>query len=441
MARYKTTDTTLRLLVLAAILGSALAATAAWAAPDSAEAERLFAEARTICERDDGRLWGRSLCGPILLVDYTDRAVLANQPDQTGVLKRDGAIFRGVLPDGVIIANTPTEWSGTRWTQLVAPMPTDESKRHVLIAHELFHRIQPLLGLTRPEAGNSHLDTLDGRHLLQLEWRALARALRATTAAQRRSAILDALAFRQERYRIFPAAAADEAALEVAEGVPEYTGVKLGLTNSRDRIAFGVYDLSAFVAAPTFVRSFAYATGPAYGLLLDRADPAWRGKLNSGKRLDQLLGSALKQKEVDDRSIAQRAYRYDDGALHATEVRRDKERQARLAAFRTRLVDGPVLILPLADSNYQFNPQTLVPLDGHGTIYPSMRLLDEWGALEVEHGGALVGKRQATVGAAGIDPSGTSGDGWRLVLNAGWHVQNGERAGDLIVVRGGAEGR
>ena len=47
--------------------------------------------------------------------------------------------------------------------------------RHVTLAHELFHRIQSGLGLTRPEAGNRHLDTLEGRYLLQLEWRALAR--------------------------------------------------------------------------------------------------------------------------------------------------------------------------------------------------------------------------------------------------------------------------
>ena len=426
-----------RTAALVALLLSGVWVWPAAAAPDATDAARLFDEAREICERDHGQLWGRSLCGPILLVDYTDRAVLTNQADAGGKLVREGALFRGVLPDSVIIANTPTQWSDTWWTQLVGPMPTDAAKRHVLLAHELFHRIQPMLKLTRPEAGNRHLDTLEGRYLLQLEWRALARALEAATPADRRPAVADALAFRHERYRLFPDAAKEEGALETNEGIAEYTGVTLGLTTDRDRVAYAVYDLSAFVAAPTFVRSFAYATGPAYGLLLDQADPAWRSQLSSGLRFDELLGKALELEAPADGTLEQRTARYDDGTLRASEVRRDEQRRTRLAAFKARLVDGPVLSLPLDHSNYQFNPQTLVPLEGFGTIYPTMRLTDDWGSLEVERDGALVRHTPpiATVSAAGADPSGTSGDGWRLKLNPGWKVQRGERPGDLAVTR------
>lgn len=291
------------------------------------------------------------------------------------------------------------------------------------------------MGLTRPEAGNRHLDTLEGRYLLQLEWRALARALEAITPLDRRAAIGDALAFRHERYRLFPEAADEEGALEINEGVPEYTGVKLGLATPQERIAFALHDLSAFVAAPTFVRSFAYATGPAYGLLLDQADPAWRGKLSSGKRFDDLLGAALAPTAPTSGTIEQRGARYDNGTLRAHEVRRDEERRVRLAALRARLVDGPVLILPLAHSNYQFNPQTLIPLEGFGTIYPTMRLTDDWGALEVEQGGALVrgDTHKATVSAEGADIMHFKGDGWRLMLKPGWTVRQGSRAGDLVV--------
>ena len=78
--------------------------------------------------------------------------------------------------------------------------------------HELFHRIQPGLGLIAPplatNAGEpSHLDSLEGRYWLRLEWRALARALGASGAA-RTSAIADALAFRAARYQRFPGASA-----------------------------------------------------------------------------------------------------------------------------------------------------------------------------------------------------------------------------------------
>src|SRR6185312_8372208 len=99
----------------------------------------------------------------------------------------------------------------------------------------------------------------------------------------RRARIADALAFRSERQRRFPNAAAEEGALDINEGVPEYTGVRLGLRTAEQRRAYAVFDLSRFVEAPSFVRSFAYAHGPAYGLLLDDTDPAWRGKLASGQ--------------------------------------------------------------------------------------------------------------------------------------------------------------
>jgi hypothetical protein len=407
------------------------------AKPDPEAAIRLFADAKTICSRDGGALWGKSICGPILFVDYMDQSVIANQADKNGVLVADKTFFRGTLPDEVLIANTPTEWSGTRWTQIVAPLPTETNVLHVLIAHELFHRIQPDLGLTRSETSNRHLDTFDGRYLLQLEWRALARALQAHSRDDKVSAVKDALAFRQERYRRFPEAAAMEANLEVGEGVPEYTGVKLGLTNDRDRFAFALFDLKRFVDAPTFVRSFAYATGPAYGLLLDEVDTHWRDKLRAGGRLDELLATALSIPDAVSSEPDQLAARYDDGALRASEQQRDAKRRARLAEFKSRLVDGPVLILPLDRSNYQFNPQTLVPLEGFGMIYPTMRLTDTWGSLEVDHGGALVREdpRQATVSAVHADMSSASGDGWKVTLKPGWSIQPGKRPGDLVVVQ------
>ena len=416
----------------------ALAATPAFAAIDPIAAAAIFDEARAICARDGGTLWGRTLCGPMLLLDPTDLSLVANQPDAGGALKPAGAVFTGVLPPSEIVANTTVEWSGTRWTEMLWPLPDDVDRRQVLIAHELFHRIQPDLKMARLDGDNRHLDTLEGRYLLQLEWRALAKALDAPHAVGRRTAIADALLFRHERYRLFPLAATEEGALESNEGVAEYTGVRLGLATPGARTRYAIRDLSAFVGSPTFVRSFAYATGPAYGLLLDRADPRWRGKLASGLRPDALLSSALRlTTSPSAAAVEARAVVYDDGTLRTGEVARDVEKQRHLATLRARFVDGPVLILPLQGASYQFNPQTLQPLGESGTVYPTLRLSADWGVLEVD-GGALLDPRRkvATVTAAGIDRASVRGDGWRLTLKAGWTVDAGTRAGDLIVKQG-----
>lgn len=199
----------------------------------------------------------------------------------------------------------------------------------------------------------------------------MAKALDGPTAAVRKGALADALLFRNERYRRFSGAGQEENALEMNEGVAEYTGVRAGLTMPEARIAYVIRDLSAVVQSPSFVRSFAYATGPAYGLMLDQANPAWRRKLGTGQRLDQMLSGALHLSPPAFESLATRHCFYDDGTLRTFDLQRDRESKARLAALKAKLVDGAVLTLPLSHASYQFNPRTLQPLGEAGTVYPT----------------------------------------------------------------------
>jgi hypothetical protein len=308
-----------------------------------------------------------------------------------------------------------------------------------MLAHELFHRIQRDVPMAHPDDGqNGQMDTLEGRYLLQLEWRALTRALQAKATPARKAAVADAILFRAGRYRRFPTALADETGLEMNEGVPEYTGVRIGLVTPAEQTAYAIKDLASHVGDDTFVRSFAYATGPAYGLMLDQADPAWRGKLQSGPALWRLLQTALKLPDPapTEAAVAARAKLYDDGSLHASEVAREAARQQRLAGYRAALVDGPVLTLPLAKANRQFRPSTLVGLDDLGTVYPTLRLTDAWGVLEVTAGeGALLykGFKRGAVSLKGADTSHLKGDGWTLELKPGWSLKPGPRPGDLIL--------
>ena len=295
-------------------------------------ARAVFAEAAALCAADDGKLWGVTLCGPIMLVDPATHAFAANRNDARGTLAAAGGVFIGSLPADQNVANTAFDWGGVRWTQLQWPLPDDHADRATLLMHESFHRVQPKLPLPAPrEADNAHLDTLDGRYLLQLEWRALAQALEAQGERAARAAAEDALRFRDERRQLYPGSGESETALEINEGLAQYTGVMLGNATSEARTAAALRDLVRHVDDPSFVRSFAYANGPAYGLLLDRFAPGWQRRIAPGDELGVLLISALKIGGVADSpaQLGKRAARYGGDALLKAEIAHDARRRGR----------------------------------------------------------------------------------------------------------------
>ena len=402
-----------------------------------ADARAVFSQARAQCEADGGRLWGASLCGPIMLVDPQTRRIVASQADAKGALREQDGVFVGELPKETNVANTAVEWSGTRWTQMLWPLPEDQGKRGTLIAHELFHRLQPDLPIADAKGGeNPHLDTLEGRYTLQLEWRALASALQADGVAARRAAVADALAFRADRHRRFPDARADETALELNEGLAEYTGVMLGNATPQARLQAALHDLQSHVADPSFVRSFAYATGPAYGLLLDEFAPGWRKRLGGtatdlGTRLREAGGFEV---ATSDAALAAAAARHGGAVLRETEPRASGNVSRNSNATARAFVRGPVLTLALKRMSVQFNPSNLQPLDGVGTVYPTMRVTDDWGTLEVEEGAVMRSDWKAVILAAPDTSAATPrGPGWKLALKPGWTLVPGARSGDYVL--------
>ncbi len=347
---------------------------------------QYFEEADALVRADGGRLWRVSLGGGLLLVDPETRIAYANQPDSQGRLARVGPVLCGEIPQDVNLANTALEWAGARWAKILLPLPEEREVRATLILHELWHGVQDRLGLPASFAPNNHLDTREGRYWLQLEWRALAAAL-AQEGAKRAAAITDAALFRARRQAIFPGAAEQENAMEMHEGMAEYTGVKL--SGAADPARFVIEnELQEAPRKETFVRSFAYATGPAYGLLLDAIGAPWREQLSPQTDLGSTLLrlAQLKLPEKLRPAADQRALAYGGPALAAAEEKREKERLRQVAGYRARLVEGAILKIPLRQMKMQFDSGNLVPLDSLGTVYPNIRIVDAWGILTVASG-------------------------------------------------------
>jgi hypothetical protein len=214
------------------------------------------------------------------------------------------------------------------------------------------------------------------------------------------------------------------------EGLAEYTGVMLGVRGDA-QVAAALRDLEAHVADPSFVRSFAYATGPAYGLLLDRYAPGWRATIAKTRDLTAALTAAKEPRPADEAAAA-----YDGPALRAAEIDRAMQRAATQRKYRRAFVDGPVLVLPFAHLKIDFDPRAVVPLADVGSVYPNVRISDDWGVLEVTGGALVRADWSAAVVTAPPSASEHAVPGsWKLALAPGWTLVPADRPGDFRVVK------
>lgn len=400
--------------------------------PDPAEVRSIFREAAALAEAEGGRLWGRSLAGPLMVVDPKTRRVVATHGDEgRRLLPKDG-LFAGTLPDSLSVANSAMDWGGRRWTILRWPMDSDPEGRRILLGHELFHRIQPELRLQPRDLPCPHLDTREGRLWLRLEMRALRAALRAP-AGSRRPAMGDALAFRaQRRKRAGSEAALAENSQEIAEGLAEYTGLRATLAPEK-ALASAAEALERADKAPLYTRSFAYATGPAYALLLDEARPGWRKEVCLDSDLSRLLAEA--DPVLRAHSHEPPLSPYEGEILRAEEKAREGARLAHLAELRRRFDEAPLLRLPGLDLKLQFDPSRQEDVEGLGTFHPAPRFSAAWGVLEVTGGALLTPDWSQVRVPAPLRPEARplQGPGWSLKLNPGWTLIPGSRTGDWIL--------
>jgi hypothetical protein len=328
------------------------------------------------------------------------------------------------------------------------PLPRDHFARIDLVMHEVFHREQQALGLRQADALNNQLDMRPGRTWLRLEYRALARALESLpdqNAARHHAE--SALIFRGERRSLYPGSDSLEATLEIQEGLPEYTGQRLAMQLTGEtpaRVAKYVRDYEA--STPTFVRAFAYGTGPAIGVLLDQFDPAWREQVRTNRDIGALLAGAIhfqRPRNLDQTARA-RAREYGWDEVDRTEAARDSARGPTMQVYRARLGTGPVVTLLQSKDSlaWSYDPTELVGFDLQSTVYPSGNFSAPWGKLTVDHGGVLVrndfswiriGLPPAPIAAGARE---TKGDGWSLALNPGWSLRpDPSRPGSFVAER------
>src|SRR5688500_688248 len=97
---------------------------------DPQRAQEYFKEAQALCERDGGRLWGVSICAPMVIGDARTRTFATSQPPPDAT-----------RPQLIGLINGPIQWGDGMWAALtwdtIANWPA--RTRGEAFVHESFH--------------------------------------------------------------------------------------------------------------------------------------------------------------------------------------------------------------------------------------------------------------------------------------------------------------
>ena len=433
------------------IPATSLAAAAGPLPPEVTRAARLAAEATRRLKDSGGALWGRPVTAPWLFVRGDQ--VYATEDTHTGSLSPVPArslpeglkLWTGPLPPGLSPSNTAVVYEQVRWAMVMLPLPTSDPEALKLLIHEAFHVWQKIVLKLEPYnetgPGSDLLDRPEGRIWLRLEMLALQDALSVPTADDAR--LSRALLFRARRLQAATPEERDrERLLELAEGCAEHTG----WTVSGGTRADLVRALEEAPKNPTLVRSFPYATGPAYGELLQQRDEKWRFTAAETHDLPRQLAATLEplsaawaqaalegsaSKEAVDARAQREGAAFKLDAIRKEEDRRWATREKQIAELRSRFVDGPTLRIRPSDLRVSFDYRASVPLGDAGTVLANVFWRTDAGADLAAPGGALVSPdwkelrvpldKGVRIAAGTLSAKAQwKSKGWTLTLPAGW---------------------
>jgi len=391
------------------------------------KASRCFKDVEEICKRDNGKLWGKNLFGPIMFVERVTRRIVANQPDNEGLLKSKDGVYTGIYPKELVLSNAPVKFGGTQFAMVPLPAEEDEYRLKTRVIHSLFHLFQENEGVIASTFNSTNMDEKEARLWIKLEWKALKKAIN-TKGEDRQLAIRDALIFRGSNRELYHKYAEDENRFETYEGLTTFTYTLL-CANSPEEFKSRLFEnLDRIYSMQSYARSYGFIHGALYAsLLYDKGYDFKKIKTNSFD-----LGDAVKELYNIDlpaicRDVAgSLAVNYDIESVNKEEEKRDADIKENIHNQISIFTEKPVVFLELESPYFDFEPEDIHSLDTLGTLYNSMRVSDNWGKLTVDKGGCLVSNNlkfiRITAKAFKADKNHISGEGWHLLMNSEWEL-------------------
>jgi len=386
-----------------------------------------FNKIEAACNRDNGKLWGKNLYGPIIIVDRNSRKIFSNSPDDEGLLKLKDGIYTGVYPKELIVNSAPAIYGGTLFARVSLPAEEDEFRIISRAIHSLFHRYQETIGFITSGYNTTIMDEKNARLWIKLEWKALRKAL-SSEGPEQQLAIRDALVFRGSNRESYQKDAADETKFETYEGLATFTYLLLSSASQEEYLKRLLEYLDRIYSFQSYARSFGNIHGALYATLLNRKGFDFTSVNSENTDLGNIVKEIYNiQLPGVCRDVAGSiALNYDIETIHQEEAKREADIRERIHSQTSKFLEKPVVFLELESPYFDFEPEDIHVMDTLGTLYNSIRVSDNWGKLTVEKGGCLISNnfKYLRITARGFseDKNRIEGEGWHLILNNDWEI-------------------
>ncbi len=393
----------------------------------SEKAISYFERIKETTAKDDGKLWGQNLYGPIMYVDQVSRTIYANMPDEEGLLKEKDGIYTGIYPKEKVINNIAVEYGGTLFAMANLPSREDDYRIYARAVHGLFHVFQAKNNLDPGGYNTLHMNEPKARLWLKLEWKALEAALMSDSLSRQLS-LRDALIFRGARHEYYPGMVKEEVKFEDYEGLATFTYTLL-CTENKDEFRTRLIEyMKRTYENQSYVYSFGFIHGALYAYLLHDAGFDFRKINTPGTDLAALSAEAYNIQLPDVcRDVAGSiAVNYNLEQIKEEENKRQSEMSEVIRNKVGLFMEKPVVYIELISPSFSYEPEDINSLDTLGTLYSSIRVSDDWGKITVDAPGCLVSNnlKFLRITAKGFKEEKNHywGDGWHLMLNDSWQI-------------------
>jgi len=386
-----------------------------------------FRKIESACNRDNGKLWGQNIYGPLMIVDRTSRKISANMPDSEGLLKLKDGVYTGTFPKEMVINNYPVFLGGTLFALVPLPREDDEYWITTRAIRSLFHRYQETIGYTTSGYNTINMDEKNARLWLKLEWNALKKAI-FSEGAEQKLAIRDALIFRGSNRELYQKYAADETRFENYEGFATYTYLLFATESQEEYQKRLMETLGRFYSMQSYARTYGFIHGALYADLMYRKGFDFSSirseNVDPGEIVKKLYDIQLP--EVCRDVAGSLALNYDIEKIQKEEAERELKNQERIHRQISTFTEKPVVFLELESPYFDFEPEDIHSMDTLGILYSKIRISDNWGKLTVDKGGCLVSNnfKYLRITAKGFktDKNRIEAEGWHLTLNDDWEI-------------------